>query len=153
MKRKNQVIAVILLALLLLPYHTAYGFLNKPEPVGWRNDGTGDFTKATVPTQWSDDENVIYKTPLPGFSNASPILVKNKIFICAEPDVLICVNAKNGKILWQKEFAVTDLSLHKNNKLDAATPTDRFALRDLGFGTVAELGDPGNSSKENPDAY
>ena len=70
---------------------------------GWRNDSTGSFPDAFIPTEWSDEKNVIYKTPLAGFSNASPVLINSKIFICSEPDTLICVDAETGKILWEKE--------------------------------------------------
>jgi outer membrane protein assembly factor BamB len=35
---------------------------------------------------------------------------------------VFAVDERDGKILWQKEFNVTDLSLHTNNNLAAATP-------------------------------
>ena len=72
------------------------------ETYGFRRDGTGKFPEADPPTTWSTDENVIWKTPMPAASEASPILVGDKIFVCAEMDTLICVNAADGKILWQK---------------------------------------------------
>ena len=34
-----------------------------------------------------------------------------KIFVCSEPGVLLCVNRADGKILWQKENAYQDVVL------------------------------------------
>lgn len=77
-------------------------FCSLTQAAGWRNDGTGSFPAATVPLQWSEEKNVIWKTPLSRWGNASPILVDDRIFICAEPTTLICLRADNGEILWQK---------------------------------------------------
>lgn len=78
-------------------------------PVGWRTDGTGKYPNANPPTKWSDTENVIWKTPLPGFSNATPVITGDKIFICSEPDILICVSKSTGKILWQSVNSFLEL--------------------------------------------
>ena len=72
------------------------------ETYGFRRDGTGLFPEANPPTVWSTDKNVIWKTPMPDRSEASPILVGDKIFVCSDIDTLICVNAADGKILWQQ---------------------------------------------------
>ena len=34
------------------------------------------------------------------FSNAIPVIVGDKIFTCAEPAVLLCINKADGEILW-----------------------------------------------------
>jgi len=76
--------------------------------VGWRGDGTGVYPDARPPVKWSATENVIWKTPLPGKSNASPILVRDRIFICSEPSTLLCVSAKDGAILWSGSTTYAD---------------------------------------------
>ena len=73
------------------------------ESVGWRNDGSGKFPKAKPATEWSSSKNIIWKTALPDWSNASPILVGKRLFICSEPDVLLCLSADKGRILWQQK--------------------------------------------------
>jgi len=70
--------------------------------VGWRTDGTGKYPQATPPTVWAKDKNVAWATKLPDFSNATPVVVGDRIFICSEPATLVCVSAKDGSILWQK---------------------------------------------------
>jgi hypothetical protein len=48
--------------------------------VGWRTDGTGRYPDAQPPTEWSAQSNVVWKTPLPKPSNATPILVGDRLF-------------------------------------------------------------------------
>ncbi len=72
------------------------------QKAGWRADGTGSFTESTAPTEWSKTKNVVWSTPMPGWGNASPVLVGDRLFVVAEPGTLICVNPKTGKIAWQK---------------------------------------------------
>lgn len=70
--------------------------------VGWRHDGTGYFPDANAPLRWSAEENVVWKTELEDFSNAHPVLVGDKLFVCVEPATLVCIRAKDGTILWQR---------------------------------------------------
>ena len=76
--------------------------------VGWRTDWTGKYPDADPPTRWSATENVLWKTPMPSWSNATPVLVGDRIFVCAEPTTLLCVDAKTGAILWQKTNSYLD---------------------------------------------
>jgi len=78
------------------------------EIVGWRTEGTGKYPDADPPTTWSATENVIWRTPMPARGNATPILVGERIFLCAEPTTLICVDARTGAILWQKGTSYYD---------------------------------------------
>ncbi len=78
-------------------------------PIGWRIDGTGRFPLADPPKVWGLDKNVVWKTPLSNFSVASPIIVGEKIFVCSEPNALICINKADGKILWQKDCSYADV--------------------------------------------
>ena len=72
------------------------------DAAGWRRNGTGVFPKASPVTEWGLDRNVVWATPMPNWGNASPVAVGDRVFVCAEPDTLICVDAATGKILWQK---------------------------------------------------
>lgn len=77
--------------------------------IGWRTDGTGKYPAATPPTDWALDRGIVWSTPMPSWSNATPILVGNKLFMCSEPDTLLCVDAGSGQILWQKANGYSDL--------------------------------------------
>jgi outer membrane protein assembly factor BamB len=73
------------------------------ETVGWRTDGTGRYPKAEPPIHWGVDKNVVWKSKMPSFSVAMPVIVGDKVFTCSEPTTLICVNKADGKILWEKK--------------------------------------------------
>ena len=45
---------------------------------------------------------------MPSWSNSTPVVVGDRIFVCAEPAVLLCVAAKTGLILWQKTHTYLD---------------------------------------------
>lgn len=46
-------------------------------------------------------KNLVWKTRLPGWSLADPVVVGDRIFAVGEPDWLTCVDAHSGKVLWQ----------------------------------------------------
>ncbi|MEM9399671.1 MAG: PQQ-binding-like beta-propeller repeat protein [Verrucomicrobiota bacterium] len=75
----------------------------------WRGENGGKFDLSLVQTSWSKTKNIKWKTPLPGTSNASPIIVGDKIFICSEPASIICLDRNSGKILWQKSHDYLDV--------------------------------------------
>ncbi|MSQ95297.1 MAG: hypothetical protein EXR98_12170 [Gemmataceae bacterium] len=78
-------------------------------PVGWRTDGTGRYPSAQPPKTWGLDKNVVWKTKMPNFSVATPIIVGDKIFVCSEPTSLLCINKADGNILWEKKNTYADL--------------------------------------------
>ena len=70
--------------------------------IGFRTDGTGRYPTAQPPLVWGPDKNVIWKIPLTQ-SNAIPVILGDKLFTCAEPCVLLCINKKDGSIIWKHE--------------------------------------------------
>ena len=69
---------------------------------GWRGDGSGSFPEAQPPTRWGPDTNVVWKTPMPAPSNASPIIVGDRIFVCYDRSGLACIDKADGKVLWKR---------------------------------------------------
>jgi len=80
-------------------------------PIGWRTDGTGSYPKADPPIQWSSTENVVWKTPMPGYGVAHPVIVGKRLFACSEPATLLCLNKEDGEILWQKTCSYSELNI------------------------------------------
>ncbi len=74
----------------------------------WRGpDFQGNSDDMQVPLQWNEKQNILWKSPLPGNGNSSPIIHNNKIFLtCSSEDgkerSLVCIDGKSGKTLWQK---------------------------------------------------
>jgi len=94
-----------------IPLGSADFYPSSERPIGWRGDGTGAFPGATPVTTWNSktDKNIVWKTQMPAPSWGQPIVLGEKVFTMADPNLLICVNIKDGKILWQKEVDHTTL--------------------------------------------
>lgn len=108
-------------------------FYPSPErPLGFRGDGNGHFPGATPVGRWWEGTphevdmrvggphreptrvwayadrratNIVWKTPLPGWSSAQPLPVGDRVICICEPDWILCVDAHTGKVLWQDQVA------------------------------------------------
>jgi outer membrane protein assembly factor BamB len=83
----------------------------------WRGpEGTGVSTETNVPTTWSADKNIKWKTPLPGRGNSSPIIWGDKIFLTTDLEGEVVEGAKAVKHLIEgKDFVHPD-SIGANRK-------------------------------------
>jgi outer membrane protein assembly factor BamB len=90
----------------------------------WRQfrgaDGLGVSEEKGLPAAWSAENNLIWKTRLPGAGSSSPVTVGDRIFLTCysgygldqkDPGKmddlrrrLLCVDQQSGKVLWSKEF-------------------------------------------------
>jgi outer membrane protein assembly factor BamB len=77
-------------------------------PRQFRGDGTGLALTATPPLRWSPETNVVWSTPLPSWSNASPVVLGDRVCACSEPTTIFCADAATGRLLWQREVTLAD---------------------------------------------
>jgi outer membrane protein assembly factor BamB len=76
----------------------------------WRGP-TGDSVapSRSLPTHWSKTENIIWKTPLPGWGNSTPAIWHEAIFVTTQENddrlFLLRLDRKSGKLVWQREVA------------------------------------------------
>jgi outer membrane protein assembly factor BamB len=89
-------------------------------------NGTGISDAKTIPTKISDGD-INWKVPLPGTGHSSPVLWGERIFITATGDQsgglsVLCLSAKDGAVIWRKDFPLTPFSRHKFNSFASATP-------------------------------
>ena len=131
-------------SLVLLFVFSTWAAVNA-EPVGWRTDGDGRYPDADPPIRWSPDVNVVWKTAMPSWSNASPVLWAEggRLFVCSEPDQIMAVDQRDGAILWKDSVgdavAFEAVSAHKSNGYTTPTPvTDGERVFSVfGFGAVS----------------
>ena len=80
--------------------------------------GLGISKASSLPTKWSDDENITWKTTIPGAGASSPVIYGNRMFMTFytgyavdgrdSGDIsdlkrhLLCLDSVSGKILWEK---------------------------------------------------
>lgn len=74
------------------------------QPYGWRIDGTGH--RDAHPPR--DLASVVWKTELPGGSNASPVVVQGKVCFAIEPASVGCADAATGELTWTATNHVWD---------------------------------------------
>ena len=89
----------------------------------WRTDGNGYYPDAKVTPTWSPEENIIWKKKLPNWSNASPTINGDKIFVCSDPAAILCLSKTDGSVIWQAEHPlVSFLSAEDQAKTKELVP-------------------------------
>ena len=82
--------------------------------------GLGVSDEKSLPVEWSDTENLAWRTELPGAGSSSPIVLGDRIYLTCysgygvaegepgDPQDLVrhvvCLDRAGGKILWQKAY-------------------------------------------------
>ncbi len=96
---------------------------------GWRGPrGDGSSLEGNLPTNWSENSGVAWKTPIPGKGHSSPIVFGDRIFLtsCLEESgdrLILCLDRVTGNILWQKSPLKSKLEpIHYLNSFASATP-------------------------------
>jgi outer membrane protein assembly factor BamB len=77
-----------------------------------------------LPTTWSADANVVWKSPLPGAAGSTPVLAKDRIFLTSPSAdgtqlLLLCLGT-DGKPQWERPLAK---GLRDTKNLASASPT------------------------------
>ncbi len=83
---------------------------------------------ATPPTKWSNTQNVVWKTPVPGRGHSSPIVVGDKVFLETADEAkkvqsVVAFDRKTGKQLWKTDVSTGGFARKNHNKNTEATPT------------------------------
>lgn len=135
---------------------------NWPQFRGPRSEGLAD--DPNLPDRWSQTENVVWKTEIPGRGWSSPIVWGDRVFVTtvasAEPKekakkglyfggergaptdehrwLVYCLDFKTGKVLWEREVhkGVPSGSRHLKNSYASETPTTDGELVYAYFGNV-----------------
>jgi outer membrane protein assembly factor BamB len=89
-------------------------------------NGTGISHASTVPTKITGSD-LNWKVELPGTGHSSPVLWGERIFLTTTGDKLgglfvLCLNAKDGRLLWRRDFALTPFARHEFNSFASSTP-------------------------------
>jgi len=112
------------LALLILSSNLIAG--DWPAFRGPNNDGRSSETG--VPREWSPEKNILWKVPLPGASNGSPIVSGGKVFLTSSVNkgqtrTLHCFDRTTGKELWKQSVThPEEMPTHKTNQYGGTTP-------------------------------
>ncbi len=91
-------------------------------------NGTGTVNDKDVPLTFGPSENVLWKTPLPGVGNSSPVVWGKHLFVQSaardgKERMLVCIDTTTGKIRWQKTIPGVSVQIRKDSSLASSTPT------------------------------
>ena len=82
----------------------------------------------TVPTRFGENENLLWKSPVPGRGHSSPIVVNGKVYLATadeqdEIQSVLCYDLNNGKQEWQKTVNRGGFPANNHPKNTEASPT------------------------------
>lgn len=91
-------------------------------------NGQGISKAKDLPERWSTEENMAWKTNIPGESWSSPIVWNNHVFVTTTTEEgknchIIAVDRKTGKVLWNKIVFTQKPQQHRHGMNSYATPT------------------------------
>jgi outer membrane protein assembly factor BamB len=90
--------------------------------------GQGVSDSTGLPLTWSETENIVWKTPIPGKGWSSPVVLGNQIWMTTALDEghslrAVCVDRKSGRVIHDSEVFHLDNPIHVNAKNSHASPT------------------------------
>lgn len=88
---------------------------NNGRGIGWRNQTDGQFPDATPPLGFAEGKLQRWKVEMPNWSNASPIIVDDAVYVLSEPvessrPILQRLDVATGKEVWRLELDPADAS-------------------------------------------
>ena len=86
----------------------AGGVVVAEDTTGWRGDGSGEFDTDRAPVSWSSEAGIRWKVALSGWSNASPVVDDDRIYVGLEQTTLLCLSRADGRELWRAEHRYED---------------------------------------------
>ena len=96
---------------------------------GWRGPrGDGTVHDPVAPVKWSLPKNLVWKIPVEGKGHASPIIVRDKLFLVTAMEenksrVLLCLDRQTGKELWRRAVLKSAFErVHRLNSRSSSTP-------------------------------
>jgi outer membrane protein assembly factor BamB len=94
----------------------------------WRGPAlNGVSSERNLPLRWTPEENIAWKTPLPGWSGSTPIIWRDRIFLnLAEGDDLFLwsLDRSKGTVLWKKQLGSGNVKMRKQNMSSPSPVTD-----------------------------
>ena len=85
--------------------------------------------ESRIPLEWSENNNVGWRTAIPGKGASGPIVVGDRVFVTRSGGIkqnrlyVLCVDAVSGRQLWRRDFWATGRTYtHPSSSVAAPTP-------------------------------
>ena len=91
----------------------------------WRgselNSNSGE---TSVPVKWNQNENMLWRVPMPGPAGASPVVWGDNAFVTSvdgDELLLFCIGVKSGEVKWKVQIDGANIPSH--DKANSASPS------------------------------
>ena len=89
-------------------------------------EGNGISPARNLPAKWTESD-LRWKVALPGKGHSSPVIWKDRVFLTSGGDAdgeryVICVQAADGKKLWEKQYPSRTFAQNAENSYGTSTP-------------------------------
>lgn len=124
------IVGFFVLLLLRAPLDAATGASAHSLDAEWTRfrgpNGSGISTATNLPSSWTESD-YRWKVGLPGTGHASPVIFGGQVFVlCGDKATarrtLLCLNTRDGKIVWSRDYASTTFAEHRENSYGTSTP-------------------------------
>ncbi len=90
-------------------------------------NGTGIAADKDIPVQWNEKDGILWKVPIPGVGNSSPIVWGKRLFLQSSATdgsarQLLCIDVTNGKELWTQSVPGKRARINDRNSWASSTP-------------------------------
>ncbi len=123
MNRKNILIWILMIVSLTAPSQLIAGNWSN-----WRGPNyNGSAADSPLPASFTTTDNVLWSTPLPGPSAATPIIYGDRVFISSTDDdsdalLALCFDAQTGKELWRKRLSTATRKIAHDGTMAVPSP-------------------------------
>jgi len=148
MSRRNSSLIIFLASASILFTASAHAAITATDWPAWRAP-TRDGIAApgqNPPIHWSETENILWKTPLPGKGHGSPTIVGDRVYLPTADAVkgsqsILCLDRHTGNQIWQTEVHsnLADPGHHSNSSAASSTVAcdgERLFINFLNNGAV-----------------
>ena len=90
-------------------------------------NGQGTSHTDTIPVKWTE-KDYNWKVTLPGGGHSSPVIWQDKVFVTSGDQktgrgIILALRVSDGKVLWQREYALPAYGMNRLNSYATTTPT------------------------------
>ena len=92
-------------------------------------NGSGVTSDTKLPVTWSNTQNVLWKSEIPGRGVSSPVVAGDHIYVTSNSGIrqdrlhVLCYSLSDGKLLWQRQLTATgNTGCHPVTTMAAPTP-------------------------------
>ncbi|MGY8767004.1 MAG: outer membrane protein assembly factor BamB family protein [Pirellulales bacterium] len=115
----------------------------------WRGpNGDSISSETNLPTSWSADKSIAWKTPIEGWGSSTPAIIGESIFVTTNTDTgelqLLKINKQNGNLIWKRTVTAAETpreapkrktqKFHRLHNLASPSPTVHGEIVVVHFG-------------------